>query len=115
MSREKNRQEVSINSPVFDDMLADLVKTHYGQFLVMRRGEIIDFFDTCRGAIEYGTDQFPDGSFVVGQVIVDPLSDRWVWDDNKEIFVQSEQWRHRSSARMASNATGHSRTGAITN
>lgn len=66
-------KEIEDNYHAFEKKLPDLLATHRGKFALMRKGEIVDFFDTPRDAFTTGQKLFEDGLFSVQEVIEVPI------------------------------------------
>lgn len=61
--------EVDRNFVAFRAILPQLLKTHLGKFAVMRRGEIVEFFDTLGDAARFARERFgEDGGFSIQEV-----------------------------------------------
>ena len=75
--REKIQEVVKTNYEAFTRMLPDLLKTHPGQFALMRDGEIADFFPSARKASQHGETAFDDGLFSVQEVTDEVVDLGW--------------------------------------
>ncbi len=56
------------NYAVFVKVLPELLRTHAGNFVLMREGRIVQFFSTDDEALVYGQKMFHDGLFSVMEV-----------------------------------------------
>ena len=67
---DSKQQEVSQNYEAFQKMLPELLESesYRGKFALMRKGEIIEYFDSMRDAAMYGQKEFDDGLFSVQEV-----------------------------------------------
>lgn len=59
---------VDENYIAFSEMLPELIKTNAGKFVVMREKEIVEYFDTFRDAMVYGSKTYNDGLFSVQEI-----------------------------------------------
>lgn len=60
--------EVDRNYDVFLALLPQLLSTRRDQYALLRRGEIVCFFETEPAALRHGRDKFDDGLYSVQQV-----------------------------------------------
>jgi hypothetical protein len=68
------QEEVKNNYEAFINMLPDLIESKRGKFALMRKQEIVDFFDTARDAYTAGQKLFTeDRLFSVQQIIDTPV------------------------------------------
>jgi hypothetical protein len=72
------QSQIEQNFQVFEQRLPALLKTHRGQFALMRDGEIVEFFDTARDAYVAGQKLFAqDNLFSIQEVIATPADLGW--------------------------------------
>ncbi len=60
--------EVDRNFKAFGAMLPDLMKDHAGKYVLLRKSELIQKFDTAGDALIYAQAQFPDGLYSIQEV-----------------------------------------------
>lgn len=65
---QAHQTEVDENYSVFIEILPDLIKSHAGKYVVMRQGNVVDFFDTLGDAVRYGHAKFGDLNFSVQEI-----------------------------------------------
>lgn len=65
---QPKHDEVERNYAAFAPKLPALLKTHRGKFALMRRGDIIGFFDTLGDAVRSGRLKFGEEYFSVQEV-----------------------------------------------
>lgn len=68
MADDLKTAEVRANFAAFQSRLPELLKTHAGKFAVMRRGEIVEYFDTLTDAARFGARMYPDDMYSVQEV-----------------------------------------------
>ncbi len=68
-SREQIQSEIDTNLEYFLRQLPKLMKTHRGQYALMRKGEVVGFFASAAGAREEGMKKFADELFSVQKVV----------------------------------------------
>lgn len=61
-------EEIDRNLERLSEILPDLMREHEGQYALMRRGEVIDFFDDALDAQIAGNKQFDDSIFSIQRV-----------------------------------------------
>lgn len=68
--QDAKQKEVSQNYEAFQKTLPELLESEScrGKFALMRKGEIVKFFDSMRDAAVYGQEKFDDGLFSVQEV-----------------------------------------------
>ncbi|MGI8739489.1 MAG: hypothetical protein ACR2KU_07560 [Gammaproteobacteria bacterium] len=66
-------EEIDRNYQAFTERLPSLLTTHRGKFALMRKGDVIEFFDTARDAYVTGQKLYDDGVFSVQEVINTPV------------------------------------------
>ena len=66
------QEELDRNYTAFVQKLPSLLATHRGKFALMRKGEIVEFFDTARDAYVAGQKLYSDEIFSVQEVIDSP-------------------------------------------
>ena len=65
---DAKQKEVESNFRHFKERLPGLLAEHAGKFALMRHGDIVQFFDTARDAMIFGTTEYEDGLFSVQEV-----------------------------------------------
>ncbi len=60
--------EVDQNFKAFEAMLPDLMKDHAGKYVLLRKSELIQKFDTAGDALIFAQAQFPDGLYSIQEV-----------------------------------------------
>lgn len=80
MSNMTKITEVDRNFEAFQQELPELLKTHPGKFVVLRKKEAVAFFDTFRDAMIYGTKTYQDELFSVQEVTDKALDLGWFSD-----------------------------------
>ena len=65
---EEIQAEVDKNFEAFRTMLPDLMKDHAGKYVLLRKSELIQKFDTAGDALIYAQAQFPDGLYSIQEV-----------------------------------------------
>ena len=69
ISKEEARKEVRENYGVFaESLLADLLKKHSGQWVLLHDREVVDVFPGAGHAYREGMRQFPDHRFSIQEV-----------------------------------------------
>ncbi len=76
----KKERVVDENYKAFTSMLPELMKTYAGKFVVMRDKKTIEFFDTFRDAMVFGTKTYKDGLFSVQEVTDKAIDLGWFSD-----------------------------------
>jgi len=66
--RAIQEKEVHANYGVFKKHLPRLLKEHRGKYILLRKGELLDMFDTRQDAYEEGSKRFPDFVFSVQEI-----------------------------------------------
>lgn len=65
---EKAEKEVAANYEYFKSQLDELEKEHSGEFALLRRREVVEFFPSSRAAFNAGMKRFGEGEFSVQEV-----------------------------------------------
>lgn len=65
---EKKLQAITDNYHAFEAMLALLLQDHKGEYVLMRDGQVVGFFDGAGAAQRAGVERFDDGLFSVQKV-----------------------------------------------
>jgi hypothetical protein len=73
MDIERQRQQVDWNYDVFMRMLGSILTDHRDELALMRDGDIVDYFDTPREALQAASERFPDGIFSIQEVTDEPI------------------------------------------
>lgn len=73
MSEAMRRAEIEANYDFFQRSLGDWLCKHEGQFALLRRRKLVDFFDAAWKADQAGLARFPDGLFSIQQVDDEPV------------------------------------------
>ncbi len=69
ISREEAREEVRENYGGFaETLLADLLKEHSGQWVLLHNREVVDVFQRAGQAYREGIRRFPDHRFSIQEV-----------------------------------------------
>ena len=68
MGEDRQSQQVEQNHKVFKEKLPELLKSHKDKFVLMKDGEIIDYYDTFEKADLAGLDKYKDDIFSVQEV-----------------------------------------------
>lgn len=89
VTRDDKQTEVDANYEVFLARLPALMDTHAGKFVVMRRREPIEFFDTARDALLFATRTFPDGLFSIQEVTQRVIDLGWFSNAAAHVAVRS--------------------------
>ena len=76
-TRESVQEAVDKNYNAFITQLPELLKTHPGQFALLRHTEIVEFFDSAREAGLHGERTFDDGLFSVQEVTEETVDLGW--------------------------------------
>lgn len=76
-TRESIQAVVDRNYEAFNKQLPELLKTHQGQFALLRNEEIEGFFPSAREAAQHGEHTFDDGLFSVQEVTDDAVDLGW--------------------------------------
>lgn len=71
-------EEQDENYTAFMDMLPDLLKEHAGRWVVLRQGELIDFYDSMGEALKAGETRFADKDFSIQQVSGSIVALNWM-------------------------------------
>jgi len=66
--RERKQAEIESNLAFFQEQLGELLGEHRDRVALIRRRQIVDFFDTARDAQAAGGMLFPDQIFSVQKV-----------------------------------------------
>jgi len=66
--RAIQKKEVRANYDVFEKHLPRLLKEHRGKYILLRKSEMLDMFNTWREAYEEGGRRFPDFVFSVQEI-----------------------------------------------
>jgi len=69
----KRKEEIERNYRALEEKLPELLKDHRGEFLLMRAGEIVGFFQNAGDALAEGQKRFKDGQFSVQEVVEEPV------------------------------------------
>lgn len=75
--RDKIQEAVDANYEAFSRRLPELLRTHPGQFALLRYGEIKAFFPSARKAAQHGQSTFDDGLFSVQEVTDEAVDLGW--------------------------------------
>lgn len=75
--RGKLQEVVNANCEAFIRKLPELLRTHPGQFALMRNKEIAGFFPSARTASQHGERTFDDGLFSVQEVTDEVVDLGW--------------------------------------
>lgn len=67
MSNAK-QQEIDANYERFKIVLPDILPQYRGKHVLLRRTEIIEYFDSARDALLFASHQYPDGLFSIQEV-----------------------------------------------
>ncbi len=67
------QREVDLNYKAFQELLPTMLPENLGKFCLMRRGEIIDVFDTAGDAYVAGSRIYPDALFSLQEVRDAPI------------------------------------------
>ena len=62
------RSEIDTNFDAFQRQLYASLKSHRGEFALLRHGQIIDFFEYPGAALIAGKQRFPDALFSIQEV-----------------------------------------------
>jgi hypothetical protein len=62
------------NYEAFQEKLPELLPLHGGKFVLMRDGEIVEFFDTARDAYVSGSKLYPDENFSIQEIADAPVN-----------------------------------------
>ena len=62
------QKEINDNFEAFEARLPELVETNPGEFALLRKKEIVDFFDSMADAVKFGNRKFEDGLFSVQRI-----------------------------------------------
>ncbi len=65
---DQRQKAIDDNFEAFRRQLPDLLKTHAGKFALLREGGIVEYFDTARDAMIYGSKEYADGLFSIQEV-----------------------------------------------
>lgn len=68
------QDEIKRNYESFQQKLSELLASHPGKFVLMRDGEIVEFYDTARDAFVSGQRLFADHRFSVQEIIDTPVN-----------------------------------------
>lgn len=68
-SNEQIQIEINTNLEYFLRQLPSLLKTHRGQYALMRKGEVIGFHPSAEAAQTAGKAQFADGLFSIQKIV----------------------------------------------
>ena len=79
-SNPEKQRIVDENYHAFSAMLPELMKNNAGRFVVMRDKKVIEFFDTFRDAMVYGTKTYDDGLFSVQEITDKAIDLGWFSD-----------------------------------
>lgn len=71
------KQEVARNYEAFKTMLPNIIEEHAGKFALLRKGEIIEYFDTARDALVFAREKYKDGAYSIQQVANDTVDLGW--------------------------------------
>ena len=72
------RSEIDTNFDALQRQLYASLKSHRGEFALLRHGQIIDFFEYPGAALIAGKQRFPDALFSIQEVNDEPI-DLGVW------------------------------------
>ncbi len=61
-------KEVEANFEYFQSKLPELMKNHYGQFALLHKRQIVEFFESENDALKIGKKDYGKGRFSVQQV-----------------------------------------------
>ena len=75
--RDKIQETVDANYKAFTRKLPELLKTHAGEFALLRNGEVDSFFPSARKAAQHGENIFDDGLFSVQEVTSEVVDLGW--------------------------------------
>lgn len=74
----KNRQEeIDANYQAFLALLPELVKNYKGKFVLMHDQEAVEFFDSARDAMVFGSKTYKDSVFSVQEVTQSAVDLGW--------------------------------------
>ena len=73
MYQSRQKLEVDRNYDAFVRALAAILPQHRGQYALMRKGEIVDYFDRPGPANVAGCKRFKDGLFSIQEVTDEPI------------------------------------------
>ncbi|MBF0433795.1 MAG: hypothetical protein HQL77_00315 [Magnetococcales bacterium] len=73
-----SEEEMDENYAAFMDMLPELLKEHAGRWVILRRGELIEFHDSMEAALQAGEARFADKNFGIQQVSGSILALNWM-------------------------------------
>jgi hypothetical protein len=76
----KKERIVDENYKAFTSILPGLIKSKAGKFVVMRDKKPVEFFDTFRDAMIYGTNTYKDELFSVQEITDKALDLGWFSD-----------------------------------
>ena len=77
MNENEMQKTIHENYAAFVKLLPDLLDDHAGKFVLMRNGEIVEFFDSARDAFVFGEEKFDDGLFSVQEVLTTAADLGW--------------------------------------
>jgi len=74
MSMQQSHEvEIDQNYEAFQKVVGSLMPTHAGQFAVLRRQVVVDYYKTAGEALIAAYQKYPDGLFSVQEVADRPL------------------------------------------
>lgn len=73
MDIERQKQEVDRNYDAFMRVLGSILPQQRDRLALMRDGQIVDYFDTPRQALQAADERFPDGVFSIQEVTDEPI------------------------------------------
>lgn len=68
------QDQIRKNYEAFQLKLPELLPLHAGKFVLMRDGEIVEYFDTARDAYISGNKLFPDENFSIQEIAYAPVN-----------------------------------------
>ena len=68
IDKDALQNEINDNFEAFEARLPELVETNPGEFALLRKKEIVDFFYSIADAVTFGNRKFDDGLFSVQRI-----------------------------------------------
>ena len=66
--KKHDSTQADLNYEAFRKLLPEILKSHAGQFALMRDGSIVEYFSTLGDAVKFGKEKFGDHNFSVQEV-----------------------------------------------
>ena len=73
LNKDLIQKEVDNNFKFFQEKLDELINEHQGEFVLIRKQEIIGYFDSSKNVLAEGKKKFSDGIFSIQEIAKDKL------------------------------------------